>query len=85
MVTLGVWREVSANMLRSHGVDVLAERALSLTDGELARIGELGAYYAFSDQAMALSGSMGGTWRSPWPPLMCLRTQAAGEPYSARA
>jgi hypothetical protein len=34
---------------------------LSLIDDELARIGTLGAYYAFSDDAMALGGSMGGT------------------------
>lgn len=51
----------SAGMLRSHGEDGLAERALLLTDDELKRIGELGAYYAFSEQAMALGGSMGGT------------------------
>ena len=48
-------------MLRSHGEDDLAERALLLTDGELKRIGELGAHYAFSKQAEALGGSMGGT------------------------
>jgi hypothetical protein len=48
-------------MLRSHGEDELAERALSLTDDELTRIGTLGAYYALSEQAMALGGSMGGT------------------------
>ena len=48
-------------MLRKHGEDDLAERALSLSDDELARIGTLGAYYAFSEDAMALGGSMGGT------------------------
>jgi hypothetical protein len=48
-------------MLRSHGEDELAARALSVTDDELERIGRLGAYYAFSDDAMALGGSMGGT------------------------
>jgi hypothetical protein len=61
MARLGVQREVLASMLRSHGEDELAERALSLTDDELTRIGTLGAYYAFSEQAMALGGSMGGT------------------------
>jgi hypothetical protein len=61
MAKLGVRREVLADMLRSHGEDDLAERALSLTDDELTRIGELGAYYAFSEQAMASGGSMGGT------------------------
>jgi hypothetical protein len=60
-MALGVQREVLASMLRSHGEDELAERALSLTDDELTRIGTLGAYYAFSEQAMALGGSMGGT------------------------
>ena len=48
-------------MLREHGEDDLAERAPTLSDDELARIGTLGAYYAFSDDAMALGGSMGGT------------------------
>jgi hypothetical protein len=48
-------------MLRSHGEDDLAERALLLTDDELERIGELGYHYAFSEQALALGGSMGGT------------------------
>ena len=48
-------------MLRQHGEDDLAERALALSDDELARIGTLGAYYAFSEDAMALGGSMGGT------------------------
>lgn len=47
-------------MLRSHGEDDLAERVASITDDELARIGTLGAYYAFSEDAMALGGSMGG-------------------------
>jgi hypothetical protein len=58
---LGVKREVLAGMLRQHGEDDLAERALSLSDDELARIGTLGGYYAFSEDAMALGGSMGGT------------------------
>ena len=57
---LGVSREVLAGMLRQHGEDGLAERALSLSDDELARVGTLGAYYAFSEDAMVLGGSMGG-------------------------
>jgi hypothetical protein len=60
MAMLGVSREVLAGMLRQHGEEDLAERALSLSDDELARIGTLGAYYAFSKDAMALGGSMGG-------------------------
>jgi CDI immunity proteins len=60
MAKLGVSRELLARMLRSHGEDELAERVLSLSDDELARIGALGAYYAFSEDAMALGGSMGG-------------------------
>jgi hypothetical protein len=49
-------------MLRSHGEDDLAERAVSLTDNELTCIGTLGAYYAWSDDALALHGrgSTGG-------------------------
>ena len=60
MAMLGVSREVLAGMLRQHGEDELAERALALSDDELARIGTLAAYYAFSEDAMALGGSMGG-------------------------
>jgi len=60
-MAIGVQREVLAGMLRSHGEDDLAERALLLTDDELKRIGELGAHYAFSKRAEALGGSMGGT------------------------
>jgi hypothetical protein len=59
-MALGVQREVLAGMLREHGEDELAERAPSLSDDELARIGALGGYYAFSEDAMALGGSMGG-------------------------
>ena len=55
-----VSRETLAAMLRRHGEDDLAKRALSVSDDELARIGTLGDYYAFSDDAMALGGSMGG-------------------------
>ena len=61
MVTrMRVTREALASMLRQYGEDVLAGRALSLSDDELARIGTLGGYYAFSEDAMALGGSMGG-------------------------
>lgn len=59
MAKLGVSREVLAGMLRQHGEDGLAERALSVSDNELARIGTLGAYYAFSEDAMEFGGSMG--------------------------
>jgi hypothetical protein len=61
MARLGVSREALAHMLREHGEDDLAERALSLSDDELARVGTLGAYYAFSEDALALGGSMGGS------------------------
>lgn len=60
MARIGVRRETLAKMLTSHGEDDLAERALSLTDDELARIGTLGAYYAWSEEALAYGGSMGG-------------------------
>ena len=60
MGRLGVQRETLAVMLRSHGEDDLAERVMSLSDEELARIGALGFFYAFSEDAMALGGSMGG-------------------------
>jgi hypothetical protein len=57
---LRVRRDTLARMLRSHGEDELAERALLVTDDELKRIGELGGCYAFSELAMATGGSMGG-------------------------
>ena len=61
MARLGVRRDTLARMLGSHGEDHLAERTSSLTDDELTRIQTLGAYYAFSEQALAFDiGSMGG-------------------------
>jgi hypothetical protein len=60
-MAIEVSREVLAGMLRQHGEDDLADRALSLSDDELARIGTLGAYYAWSEDTTALGGSMGGT------------------------
>jgi hypothetical protein len=55
-------REHLANMLPKHGEQDLAERVLIITDAELERIGELGAYYAWSEEALELlGGSMGGT------------------------
>jgi hypothetical protein len=57
---LHVERQTLARMLRSHGENELAERALSVTDDELKRIGELGGCYAFGERAMATGGSMGG-------------------------
>ena len=44
MARLGVQRDTLANMLRSHGEDDLAERAASITDDELTRIGRLGVW-----------------------------------------
>jgi hypothetical protein len=62
-----------AKMLRSHGKDDLAERAVSLTDDELTRIGTLGAYFAWSDDALALDGrgSMAAPERCRWPRSTC--------------
>ena len=55
-------RELLANMLPQHGEEDLAKRVLTITDAELERIGELGAYYAWSEEAFELlGGSMGGT------------------------
>ncbi len=61
MAKLGVQRDSLAQMLSRHGEQELAARVMSCTDHELNRIQTLGAYYAFSDRAMALGGSMGGT------------------------
>ena len=62
MARIGVQRDTLAKMLRSRGEDDLAERAVSLTDDELTRIGTLGAYYAWSEDALAFDGrgSTGG-------------------------
>ncbi|MHB8694288.1 MAG: hypothetical protein ACYDHH_23865 [Solirubrobacteraceae bacterium] len=54
-------RELLANMLPQHGEEDLAERVLTVTDAELERIGELGAYYAWSVEAFELGLGMGGT------------------------
>ena len=54
-------REQLARMLRAHGEDDLAEQTSSFTDDEMARIGTLGAYYAWSEDALALDSGMGGT------------------------
>lgn len=56
-----VQRDTLAGMLRTHGEDVLAERIASITDDQLARIGRLGAYYAWSEDAYELGSGMGGT------------------------
>ncbi|MGB9185655.1 MAG: hypothetical protein WCB67_16490 [Solirubrobacteraceae bacterium] len=53
-------RETLASMLRMHGEDDLAERAPSFTDDEMARIGTLAAYYAWSEDAFNLGSGMGG-------------------------
>jgi hypothetical protein len=60
-MVIEIEREQLAEMLRQHDEHALADRALTVTDDELARIGTLGGYYAFSEEAMALGGSMGAT------------------------
>jgi lysozyme family protein len=60
MAVMRTSSDALAAMLRSHGEDGLADRVSSLTDDELTRIGRLGYYYAFSEDALALGGSMGG-------------------------
>ncbi len=60
MAQIRVERGTLAEMLRSHGEDDLAGRVSSITDEELTRIRTLGAYYAWSEDALALGGSMGG-------------------------
>jgi hypothetical protein len=54
-------REHLANILPEHGEKDLAKRVLTITDAELERIGELGAYYAWSEEAFELGLGMGGT------------------------
>jgi hypothetical protein len=58
---LSTTREHLAKILPEHGEEDLAERVLTITDAELARIGELGGYYAWSEEAFELGLGMGGT------------------------
>lgn len=68
-------REQLANMLPEHGEADLAERVLSITDAELERIGDLGGYYAWSEEALELlGGSMGGTSALPGSPRALAQT-----------
>jgi hypothetical protein len=61
--------QLAHSFLPQYGEANLAERVLTITDGELDRIGELAAYYAWSQDALELfGGSMGGTR------AMCLAT-----------
>ncbi|WP_249020536.1 hypothetical protein [Conexibacter sp. S30A1] len=61
--------QLAHSVLPQYGEAALAERVLTITDGELDRIGELAAYYAWSQDALELlGGSMGGTR------AMCLAT-----------
>jgi hypothetical protein len=60
MAQIRVERGTPSEMLRSHGEDDLAAGASLITDNELTRIGTLGAYYAWSEDGLALRGSMGG-------------------------
>jgi hypothetical protein len=53
-------REHLADILRERGEEDLAERVLGITDAELARIGKLGGYYAWSEEAFELGVGMGG-------------------------
>jgi hypothetical protein len=54
-------REQLASMLSEHGEKDLAVRVLTITEAELARIGQLGGYYAWSEEAFELDLRMGGT------------------------
>ena len=60
MTVMRLERDALAGILRRYGEDDLADRAVSLTDDEMTRIGRLGYYYAFSKDALAFGGSMGG-------------------------
>jgi hypothetical protein len=52
--------ETLAGMLRSHGENELADQVKSFSEDQLTRIGRLGAYYAWSEDALSFLGSMGG-------------------------
>jgi hypothetical protein len=56
-----VRRDVLAGMLRKHGEHDLADHVASVSDEDLRRIGKLGAFYAWSEDAFALGFGMGGT------------------------
>ena len=60
MGQIRVRRDTLADMLRGHGEDdLLAERALTPTDDELAGIGTLSAYYAWSEEALGCRAAWG--------------------------
>jgi hypothetical protein len=53
--------QLAHSLLPQYGEVDLAERVLTITDAELDPIGELAAYYAWSDDALKLlDGSIGG-------------------------
>jgi hypothetical protein len=56
-----VRRATLVQCLLAHHEDDLAERAPSVTDEELKRIGERAEHYAFSDEHRVEGGSMGTT------------------------
>ena len=64
-------REHLANILPEHGEKDLAKRVLTITDAELERIGELGAYYAWSEEAFELGLGMEERERSAWRRSTC--------------
>ena len=53
--------QLAHHFLPQYGEADLAERVLTITDVELERIGDLGAYYAWSEEAFELGLGMGGT------------------------
>ncbi len=57
---LGVSRDQLAQTMVQYGEDSLARQASTFSDEVMDRVGTLGAYYAFSKDAMDLGGSMGG-------------------------
>lgn len=70
-MAMRVERGTLADMLRSHGEDDLAARASSITDDELTRIGTLGAYYAWSQDALHSAAAWAAPARSRWPRSTC--------------
>lgn len=61
--------QLASSVLPQYGEADLTTRVLTITDAELDRVGELAAYYAWSQDALELfGGSMGGVR------AMCLAT-----------
>lgn len=60
MARLGFERSTLEGGLQGYGEDELAERAATMSEAQIAEVGERAGHYAFSEEALSFGGSMGG-------------------------